>query len=242
MRLNKYIASAGVCSRREADRLIQEGRVRVNGRPATAGEQVSEEDTVTLDDDRLTLPDETTVVAYYKPRGVTTTFRDEHAEKTITDVLKTGKRLTYAGRLDRESEGLLIMTDDGELIHELTSPRGFHEKEYVVTLDRDVSEEHIRKLEKGVRLEGSSHPTRPCSIKKINSNTVKIILTEGINRQIRRMFKTCEYNVEKLVRIRVMNVKLADLAPGDYRFILGNEKEELYEGCGLKARKTEDIL
>lgn len=237
MRLNKFIASAGVCSRRDADNLIREGRVMINGSPASLGSQVVKGDIVTLDGRELTEPSEKTVIAWYKPRGVTTTERDSHADKTVSDELVTEKRLTYAGRLDRDSEGLLIMTDDGSLIHELTSPKGNHEKEYVVTLDREVKDEHIDILKKGVWLPELSLTTRPCIINKINKNMVKIILTEGVNRQIRRMFKTCEYSVEKLVRIRVMNVKLANLAPGTFRYVTGKEKDELYSGCGLKPSK-----
>ncbi|MCR5304779.1 MAG: rRNA pseudouridine synthase [Lachnospiraceae bacterium] len=233
MRLNKYMALAGICSRRDADKLIQQGRVMVNGMIPSAGEQVGEKDTVTLDGKVIGLPEKKTVVAYYKPRGVTCTERDPYADRIVTEELDIGKRLTYAGRLDRDSEGLLIMTDDGDLIHELTTPSGDHEKEYVVTLDREADEKCLEKLRTGVFLEDLGRKTRPCAIKKINKKDVMIVLTEGVNRQIRRMFKTCGYNVEKLVRVRIMNVKLAGLAPGEYRILQGEEIKGLYNNCGL---------
>lgn len=235
MRLNKFIASSGVCSRREADKLIESGRVTVNGAIPTAGADVSQEDKVLLDGKELKVKESYTYLAYYKPIGVTCTEKDAHAKRTVIEDLGLDKRVTYAGRLDKDSEGLLIMTDDGNLIQAMMKGSKRHEKEYEVTVDREISGEFLNKMSNGVYLPELDKITRGCQVKKTGKSSFNIILTQGLNRQIRRMTKECGANVISLKRIRVMNIKLSeyDLKPGQYRPISEKDLSKLLKDCGL---------
>ncbi len=233
MRLNKYIASCGICSRREADKLIESGRVIVDGHVATPGIQVDESSTVEVDGNALVLNIEKTVLAYYKEIGVTCTEKDEHAEKTITEALDYPKRLTYAGRLDKDSEGLIIMTDDGDLIQAMMKGSNMHEKEYVVTVDKKITPRFIKEMSNGVYLEELDRTTRKCDVNINNDYSFNIVLTQGLNRQIRRMCEALGYNVISLKRIRVMNIELDDLKPGAYREVKDDELQKLYKMCGM---------
>ena len=235
MRLNTYVASCGVCSRREADKLIESGRVTVNGAIPTAGADVSQEDKVLLDGKELKVKESYTYLAYYKPIGVTCTEKDAHAKRTVIEDLGLDKRVTYAGRLDKDSEGLLIMTDDGNLIQAMMKGSKRHEKEYEVTVDREISGEFLNKMSNGVYLPELDKITRGCQVKKTGKSSFNIILTQGLNRQIRRMTKECGANVISLKRIRVMNIKLSeyDLKPGQYRPISEKDLSKLLKDCGL---------
>lgn len=233
MRLNKYIASCGVCSRREADKLIEAGRVTVDGELATPGVQVLDTSVVMVDGKAVTPNIEKTVLAYYKETGVTCTEKDEHAEKTITEALDYPKRLTYAGRLDKDSEGLIIMTDDGDLIQAMMKGSNMHEKEYVVTVDKKITPRFIKEMSGGVYLEELDRTTRKCDVTMNNDYSFNIVLTQGLNRQIRRMCEALGYNVISLKRIRVMNIELGDLQPGRYREIQGTELQKLYSMCNM---------
>lgn len=233
MRLNKYIASCGVCSRREADKLIEAGRVTVDGELATQGVQVLDNSVVMIDGKAVTPNIEKTVLAYYKETGVTCTEKDEHAEKTITEALDYPKRLTYAGRLDKDSEGLIIMTDDGDLIQAMMKGSNMHEKEYVVTVDKKITPRFIKEMSGGVYLEELDRTTRKCVVTMNNDYSFNIVLTQGLNRQIRRMCEALGYNVISLKRIRVMNIELGDLQPGRYREIQGTELQKLYSMCNM---------
>jgi 23S rRNA pseudouridine2604 synthase len=235
MRLNKFIASSGVCSRREADKLIESGRVTVNGAIPTAGADVSQEDKVLLDGKELKVKESYTYLAYYKPIGVTCTEKDAHAKRTVIEDLGLDKRVTYAGRLDKDSEGLLIMTDDGNLIQAMMKGSKRHEKEYEVTVDREISGDFLNKMSNGVYLPELDKTTRGCQVKKTGKSSFNIILTQGLNRQIRRMTKECGANVISLKRIRVMNIKLSeyDLKPGQYRPISEKDLSKLLKDCGL---------
>ena len=235
MRLNKFIASSGVCSRREADKLIESGRVTVNGAIPTAGADVSQEDKVLLDGKELKVKESYTYLAYYKPIGVTCTEKDAHAKRTVIEDLGLDKRVTYAGRLDKDSEGLLIMTDDGNLIQAMMKGSKRHEKEYEVTVDREISGEFLNKMSNGVYLPELDKITRGCQVKKTGKSSFNIILTQGLNRQIRRMTKECGANVISLKRIRVMNIKLSeyDLKPGQYRPISEKDLSKLLKDCEL---------
>ena len=227
IRLNKYIAMCGVCSRRDADKLIEEGKVTINGKPAGMGDKVSEGDSVKVGSKLLKLAEETVVLAYYKPVGVTCTERDAHAAITVTEALKFKERVTYAGRLDRDSEGLLLMTNDGDLIQNMMKGENAHEKEYVVKVNRPVYAEMLEKMEKGVYLKGLKTTTRPCKVKKISHDTFSIVLTQGLNRQIRRMCEVFNAKVIMLKRIRVVNVTLGGLKPGEYRQLAKDEIDSL---------------
>lgn len=231
-RLNKYLASCGICSRREADRLIEEGRVLVNRQKANAGMQVSDQDTILVNGKSVHGKNEKVVLAYYKPVGVVCTERDRFADKKITDMVKFPVRVTYAGRLDKDSEGLLLLTNDGELIEAMMRGSAGHEKEYVVKVDKEITDVFLRSLENGVFLPELNLKTRPCKAEMIGRYTFRIILTQGVNRQIRRMAKELGYRVYAIKRVRVINIQLADLKPGQYRRIIGNELQSLYNLCG----------
>ncbi len=233
IRLNKYIAMCGVCSRREADKLIEEGRIKVNGTVALTGTKVTEGDEVLFDDNKITLSSKKVVLAYNKPVGVVCTERDEHAEKTIIEDLDFDERVTYAGRLDKDSEGLMILTNDGDLIQAMMKSRNGHEKEYIVEVDHRLTDSFFRDMEKGVYLEDLQKTTKPCKVIKLDERCFKIILTQGLNRQIRRMCGAFGYNVTKLKRVRILNVELKGLNYSEYRILEGKELKKLYEEAGL---------
>ena len=235
-RLNKYLADCGVCSRREADKLIEAGKVLVNGTVAGMGCKVSEADKIQVNGKLLKGKPKSVVLAFYKPVGVTCTEKDAHAEKIINDYIKYPVRVTYAGRLDKDSEGLLLLTNDGNLIDAMMRGANGHEKEYVVKVNKEITEEFVKRMGAGVRLEELGTTTRPCQVEKVGKFTFRIILTQGLNRQIRRMCKTLGYEVTSLKRERVMNIKLGKLVPGKYKEITGEELETLYKMAG-KAGK-----
>ena len=219
VRLNKYLAECGVASRREADRLIEGGKVSVNGKKAKLGDMVTGDENIIVNGVLVRGPEKKIVVAFYKPKGVTVTASDEHAEETVFDYINLNERLAYAGRLDKDSEGLLLLTNDGALIDEMMRGKNAHEKEYIVYLDHEVTQEVMDRLAKGVYLTDLQKKTRPCRIEKIHRNVVRMVLTQGLNRQIRRMWKTENYNVKSLKRVRVVNVGLGDLRPGEYSIL-----------------------
>lgn len=234
MRLNKYLAHCGVCSRRDADRLIEEGRVTVNKTPAKSGMQVGEEDEVMVSGRPVRATEEKVVLAFYKPFGVVCTERDVHAETTVADVVKYPVRVTYAGRLDKDSEGLLLMSNDGDLIQAMMKGTGGHEKEYLVKVDREVTPEFIQKMSQGVYLEDLDVTTKECRLERVSMFIFRMVLTQGLNRQIKRMCRACGYRVRALKRVRVMHVELGDLRPGEYRRLGKADVERLYRDCGLK--------
>ena len=228
IRINKYIADAGICSRREADKLVEQGLVKVNGYLAESGTKVGKGDQVTVRGKVISASEEKIVLAYYKPVGVTCTERDLHAKKTVIEDLKYPVRVTYAGRLDKDSEGLLLMTNDGNLINGLMRAANFHEKEYVVKVDKEITDTFIEDMSKGVYLTELEQTTRPCIVEFIGKYTFKIILTQGLNRQIRRMCKELGYQVKQLRRIRIANIELGKLRPREYRRLTDQELEMLY--------------
>ena len=231
-RLNQYIASCGICSRREADRMIEAGRVSVNGTGAVPGMRIKSTDEVRVDGRLLRGALNKVVVAYYKPVGVTCTKSDRHADRTLDEAFSFPVRLTYAGRLDRDSEGLLLMTNDGNLIDAMMKGSNGHEKEYIVRVRSRISDADLEYFRKGVRLKELDITTRPCKVERLGDYTFRIILTQGLNRQIRRMCKAVGNEVKKLKRIRVLNVELGAMKPGEQRIISGEELEELYSTAG----------
>ena len=178
------------------------------------------------------MQDEKHVVAFYKPEGVTCTKQDKYAKVTIDEVFQYPLRLNYAGRLDKDSKGLLIMTNDGDLIDRMMRARNHHEKEYIVKVNNAVTDDFIHKISNGVYLEELEVTTRSCMVTKVGEYTFRIILTQGLNRQIRRMCASLGYKVESLMRVRVMNVEIGNLKPGEYRRITGEELSELYRLAG----------
>lgn len=233
-RLNKYLAESGICSRREADRLIGQGSVTVNGQKAESGMKVSAGDVVEVNGRRVRAASSKVVLAYNKPAGITCTEKDRHAEKTIIEALDYPVRLTYAGRLDKESEGLIIMTNDGDLIQHMMKGANRHEREYIVKVDREITPEFIAGMAGGVYLKELDKTTRPCVMEYVGKYTFKIILTQGLNRQIRRMCESFGYKVKALTRIRVMNIGLEGLKSGEYRELGGDELSKLYSLCGME--------
>lgn len=232
VRLNKFLSSGGVCSRREADKLIMQGAVTVNGQPGEPGQLVSEEDVVAVGGEQVKKRKESVVLAYHKPAGVTCSERDAHAEHLITDMIDYPARLTYAGRLDRDSTGLILMTDDGDLINAMMKGSNRHEKEYIVTVKKAITAEFLAAMAGGVYLEDLHIKTRKCKVKKLRVDQFSIVLTQGVNKQIRRMCKACGNVAVAIKRIRVMNIKLGDLEENAWREITGEEKRRLYELSG----------
>lgn len=233
-RLNKYLAACGVCSRREADRLIDEGRVTVNGKQASMGMQVDANDKVCVNGKLIHGKNQKVVLAYYKPVGVTCTEKDKFADKKITDVVKFPVRVTYAGRLDKDSEGLLLLTNDGDLIDAMMRGSAGHEKEYIVKVNKEITGEFLEKMSAGVHLSELNLTTKPCKTEKVGKFTFKIVLTQGVNRQIRRMADELGYHVNAIKRVRVVNILLANLKQGEFRQIMGEELRVLYNSCGAK--------
>lgn len=233
MRLNKYLASCGICSRRDADKLIEQGVVTVNGKKADMGCRVTSRDTIAVRGKKIAGMDKKVVLAYYKPIGVVCSERDTHAKKLVIDDMKYPVRVTYAGRLDKDSEGLLLMTNDGNLIDAMMRGANRHEKEYIVKTSKEWTGEAIQAMRDGIYLEELNVTTRPCEIEQLGPKTLRMILTQGVNRQIRRMCKSQGYEVTSLKRTRVMNIKLGSLKPGAYEEITGESLKKLYQACGF---------
>lgn len=226
VRLNKYLSEAGVCSRREADRLIESGKVTVDGVTAQMGMRVTAGQIVKVGKKTVSKQDEMIVLAVNKPKGIVCT-EDQRERDSIVRFLNYPVRVTYAGRLDKDSRGLLLMTNNGDIINQMMRAANRHEKEYKVTVDKEITEQFIKKMSEGVPILDSV--TRPCTVKKIGKYTFSIILTQGLNRQIRRMCAAFGYEVKDLVRIRIMNIRLGSLKEGAYRKLTDEELEELYE-------------
>lgn len=226
VRLNKYLSEAGVCSRREADRLIENRKVTVDGVTAQVGMQVLPGQTVKVGNRTVSRQDEMVVLAVNKPRGIVCT-EEKRERNSIIRFLDYPVRVTYAGRLDKDSRGLLLMTNNGDIINQMMRAANCHEKEYKVTTDKEITDDFLRKMSEGVAILDTV--TRPCRTEKVGKYTFRIILTQGLNRQIRRMCEALGYQVKDLVRIRVMNIRLGSLKEGEYRKLTDAELEELYE-------------
>ena len=226
VRLNKYLSEAGVCSRREADRLIETGRVTVDGQRAQTGMRIVPGQVVKVGNKVVSKQDEMIVLAVNKPRGIVCT--EERRERdSIVRFLKYPVRVTYIGRIDKDSHGLLLMTNNGDIINKMMRAANKHEKEYKVTVDKEITEDFLKKMASGVPILDTV--TRPCTVKKIGKYTFSIILTQGLNRQIRRMCEALGYEVKDLLRVRVMNITLDGLKDGQYRKLTDQELNELYD-------------
>ncbi len=223
MRLNKFISETGICSRREADRFIEQGRVKVNGRRADLGTQVEEGDDVRLNGKRIGQREKPHVyIALNKPVGIVCTT-DRSERDNITDHVNHPARIFPIGRLDKESEGLILLTSDGDIVNELLRVENRHEKEYVVTVDRPVTDKLIGSLARGVHLPELGETTKRCVVTRINANMLRIVLTQGLNRQIRRMLDVFGYGVRRLQRVRFVNIQLGNLKPGQWRDLQPHE-------------------
>lgn len=226
VRLNKYLSEAGVCSRREADRLIAEGRVSVDGQRAETGMRIHPGQVVKVGKRIVSKQDDMIVLAVNKPKGIVCT-EERRERNSIIRFLNYPVRVTYIGRLDKDSRGLLLMTNNGDIINQMMRAANHHEKEYKVTVDQEITQDFVEKMAAGVPILNTV--TRPCKIRKIGKYTFTIVLTQGLNRQIRRMCEALGYEVKDLVRTRVMNIKLDGIREGEYRKLTDAELDELYE-------------
>ena len=223
-RINKYIASSGLCSRREADRLIEEGRVMVNGIVAESGMQVCGDDVVLVDGKNIIPETNDVYIAFNKPLGVTCTT-DSRDPSNIIDYIGYPERIFPIGRLDKNSSGLILLTNDGSIVNTLLRAENNHEKEYQVTVDRPYDDKFINEMQSGVPVLGQI--TLPCKINRVSARVFRIILHQGLNRQIRRMCEYEGYKVVKLRRIRFMNINLSTLGTGQWRYLTAKEVNEL---------------
>lgn len=227
VRINKFLGSAGYCSRREADRLVGEGRVFIDGNMADMGSRVMPGQKVYVDGKAVVPEEENILIAVNKPRGIVCTTTDKQGANNIVDFLGCDKRIYPVGRLDKDSEGLLLMTNDGELMNNILTGKNEHEKEYIVEVDKNLSDDFERRMSEPMYLKELDKTTRPCRVIKTGKKTFRIILKQGLNRQIRRMCSNLGYKVVKLKRIRIMNIELNDLPAGATRKIEGSEYEKL---------------
>lgn len=223
-RLNKYLSECGVCSRRAGDRLIAEGKVSVDGRVSQMGDRVMPGQKVMIDGAEVKAAQREIILAFYKPRGIVCT-EEKREKNNIVDYLHYPVRVFTVGRLDKDSEGLLLLTNKGETADQIMRGRNFHEKEYLVTVNREVTEEFLESMSRGVPILDTV--TRECQVEKTGRKSFRIVLTQGLNRQIRRMCEYLGYRVATLKRIRVMNIRLGGLKPGEYREISREEWKQL---------------
>lgn len=226
MRLNKYLSDAGVCSRREADRLVEEGKILVDGVQATLGMQVTAEQEILVNGKKVEREEKKILLVFHKPRGVECTTSPK-VKNNVISYIGYPIRVYYVGRLDKDSEGLLLLTNEGELVNKIMRAGNCHEKEYVVTVDKSITREFIQKMKNGVPVLGTV--TRKCQVFQTGKRTFQIILTQGMNRQIRRMCEYLGYRVKRLKRVRVMNICLGDLPVGKYREATAEEMQVLRE-------------
>lgn len=234
-RLNKYLSEAGYCSRRAADRLIEAGRVTINDVVPEMGTKVASEDVVKVDGEIIGERKQDFVyLAFNKPVGIVCTTDTRVEKDNIIDYINYPKRIFPVGRLDKPSEGLILLTDDGDIVNKILRASNNHEKEYIVTVDQPISQTFIERMAGGIYLEDLDKHTNKCEVKKIDKFTFSIILTQGLNRQIRRMCEYCNYEVKALKRIRIMNIKL-DVSSGQYRELT---KEEFISLNELIANST----
>jgi 23S rRNA pseudouridine2604 synthase len=228
VRLNKYISETGICSRREADAWIAAGRVRVNGMVAELGTQVNEGDAVEVDGKPVAARrSETVYIALNKPVGITCTT-ERHVPGNIVDYVNHPQRIFPIGRLDKDSEGLILLTNNGDIVNEILREENAHEKEYVVTVDRPVTDDFLFGMANGVDILDTR--TKPCKVRRIGRNIFGIILTQGLNRQIRRMCAAFDYKVRRLQRVRVVNIRLDGIKSGQWRELTPSELRGLLPG------------
>ena len=238
IRLNKYLSEAGFCSRREADRMIEQGRISVDGERALQGMRVLPSQRIMADGKEVIREEERIILAVNKPAGIVCTSARHSGERNIVDFVNYPKRVYPVGRLDKNSEGLILMTNQGDIVNTVLKASNYHEKEYIVTVNKPVTQEFLTAMREGVPVNGTV--TRSCRVKREGKKSFRIILTQGLNRQIRRMCEYLGYRVESLIRIRIMNICLGDLPLGEYRPLTQEEIRELYDfGKTEKGERNE---
>ena len=226
IRINKFLSEAGVCSRREADRQVENGNVTIDGKIAVMGDRIFDGQKVCFMGKEVTLEEEKILLAVHKPAGIVCTA-EKREKNNLVDFIHYPKRIYPVGRLDKDSTGLILMTNQGELVNKIMRAGNMHEKEYIVTVNKPVTDAFLRGMSGGVPLVELGVTTRKCKVERLGKRKFKIILTQGYNRQIRRMCEYFGYRVEELQRVRIMNIHLGDLAPGTYRKLTTKEYTEL---------------
>ena len=234
MRINKFISEAGTASRRGADKLITEGRVTINGKRATIGSQVEPGDDVRVNGNQLFVARNNVYIALNKPVGITCTT-EKGVKGNIVDLVNHPFRVFHIGRLDKDSEGLILLTNDGDIVNEILRSENQHEKEYVVSVDRPITPEFLKQMSEGVKILDTV--TLPCKVEQLSKYDFKIILTQGLNRQIRRMCEELGYNVYRLQRIRIMNIQLDNLPVGQWRYLSKKEKTQLFNELNYEPKE-----
>lgn len=226
MRINKFLSSAGIVSRRGADKWIEDGRVKINGELAELGSRVNEDDLVQVDGKNVSRETELVYIALNKPVGITSTT-ERHIKGNVVDFVNHPLRIFHIGRLDKDSNGLLLLTNDGDIVNEILREEHGHEKEYIVTVDKPITKEFIRKMESGVDILDTT--TKPCKVRQLGPRKFNITLTQGLNRQIRRMCSALGYHVRTLQRTRILNIYLDDLPIGKWRDLTKEELDEMFK-------------
>ncbi|MGL4990608.1 MAG: 23S rRNA pseudouridine(2604) synthase RluF [Sarcina sp.] len=241
VRLNKYISESGFCSRREADSLIEAGRVKIDNIKATMGMRVKIGQIVAVDDKQINIIDDLVYIVFNKPVGITCTT-EKHVKGNIVDFIGHEKRIFPIGRLDKESQGLIFLTNDGDIVNKILRAGNNHEKEYIVTVNKPITNDFIKGMENGVPILGTV--TKKCTIKKEGKNSFRIILTQGLNRQIRRMCGYFNYEVLKLERVRIMNINLGNLSSGRWRYMSKSELLEIKKltDYSIKTEEASDQI
>ncbi|TVY10864.1 23S rRNA pseudouridine(2604) synthase RluF [Paenibacillus cremeus] len=229
MRINKYISETGMCSRREVDKWIESGRITINGKRAELGSQVEEGDEVRVDGKLVGEHKSHVYIALNKPVGITSTT-EQHVRGNIVDFVGHRERIFPIGRLDKDSEGLILLTNDGDIVNKILRAENDHEKEYIVTVDKPITQLFLQGMAGGVKILGTM--TNPCRVYRMDERVFRIILTQGLNRQIRRMCAAFGYEVRRLKRVRIMNIKLAGLPTGKWRDLTPQELDELMQRTG----------
>jgi 23S rRNA pseudouridine2604 synthase len=236
VRLNKFISETGVCSRREADKWIEAGRVSRNGTRAVLGAQVADGDEVRVDGVPVGPKKKPIYIALNKPVGVVSTT-EPHIEGNIIELIGHRERIFPIGRLDKDSEGLILLTNDGDIVNEILRAENNHEKEYIVTLNRPITDLALTMLASGVKIMGEM--TKPCKVARVSRETFRIVLTQGLNRQIRRMCSALGYRTKRLQRVRIINVRLGNLGSGEWRLLTESELVGLVRPASMPASQAE---
>ena len=231
MRINKFLAETGIVSRRGADKWIEDGRVTINGELATVGSKVENGDNVCVDGKPVQKVEQLVYIVLNKPVGITSTT-EKHIKGNVVDFINHPLRIFHIGRLDKDSEGLLLLTNDGDIVNEILRAENHHEKEYVVQVDKPITEQFLKEMAAGVEILDTK--TLPCRVEKVSNYVFKIILEQGLNRQIRRMCSALGYSVKRLQRIRIMNIHLGNLKVGQWRDLTEKERTELFKLLNYK--------
>ncbi|MFD1929624.1 23S rRNA pseudouridine(2604) synthase RluF [Sporosarcina siberiensis] len=234
MRINKYLSEAGIVSRRGADQWIEDGRVTINGVLSELGSKVESGDEVHVDGKLVKIEEQLVYIALNKPVGITSTT-ERHIEGNVIDFVNHPLRIFHIGRLDKDSDGLLLLTNDGDIVNEILREEHNHEKEYIVTVDRPITKDFIAKMESGVEILGTI--TKPCKIKQLGPKKFNLTLTQGLNRQIRRMCSALGYGVWNLQRTRILNIHLGDLPKGQWRDLTKDELSEMFQMMNYKPKR-----